>query len=228
MRLTPIEHKALDAMVAKQQAELDAMGVAARVSGAGILRALLKREAMAKGCWPNEQPVVAAPPAPKHDTEADLAAVLAAARANINRSNGFAYIPATMRACVTSGITIERAHSALLLAADRKVLELRPDRLTSDEDHRLCPPAPDGHAGFAWARFIDANISTPAPTPSAQIDPDALRRRIKKANKAGHSYASIADAAGINRGTFSGFTGGRPLGADKVAELDATLRSLGF
>jgi hypothetical protein len=235
LRLTLAEKDGLERVVAHREAELrQAHGMPGlNLSMAGFIRSLIAREMTAfEATQPAPVAVVAAPPpAPKHDPEADYAAVLATVRSKLTPKMGsLVMVPDIARACATSGITLDRVHAALMLANQRKETELRPDSSMSTklstEDAALCPKGFDDVA-LSVLRVIDADVSTPAPTPSAQIDPDALRRRIKKANKAGHSYASIADAAGINRGTFSGFTGGRPLGADKVAELDAALRRLG-
>ncbi len=63
VRLTPIEHEALSRLVESQQAQHEALGIAARASGASVIRVLLRREAQARGFWPGEAP----PPAPESD-----------------------------------------------------------------------------------------------------------------------------------------------------------------
>lgn len=59
LRLTPTERTALERLKALEQARYDELGVTARAGFGSVLRALIKREAQARGVWPG-----AAAPAP--------------------------------------------------------------------------------------------------------------------------------------------------------------------
>jgi hypothetical protein len=54
LRLTPVEHAALLAMVIEQQRAVDALGVVSRISPSAVMRSLLKAAAQERGLWPVE------------------------------------------------------------------------------------------------------------------------------------------------------------------------------
>lgn len=74
LRLTPAERRALDVLIARQQAQLDQLGVSVRVGAATLIRTWIKREAQAGGCWDSGAVVVvpAPPPAPTETRQLSL------------------------------------------------------------------------------------------------------------------------------------------------------------
>lgn len=188
VRLTPLEDDALRALVDRQRHQLEGMGIAAKATGASVLRMLLRQEAQRVGAWP-------ATSAPQVDQAADLATVLDAATAELARSNvaPLVLVPAVVRA---SKLTTERAHAALLEAVRRGALELRPEsgmgRL-SKADAALCLPGPEGST-LSVLRVVGAEVPAPkvnptksakSPKASDELDPVHIHKRYMKGLKAG-------------------------------------------
>lgn len=200
MRLTPREATALDKLVRMQQAQADELGIAGAVTRASAMRQLLRQSAKAKGIWDDAQ---AQPPSvaePQADPAADLAAVLEAANAELERSN---VAPLVMVAAVVraSKLTTPRAHAALNEAARRGQLELRPesgmDRL-SKADAALCLPGPQGSV-LSVLRVVGAEATKPTKSPKASgSDIASLKARWDASYAAGVPRKTIGDAAGMN------------------------------
>jgi DNA-binding transcriptional regulator YiaG len=161
-----------------------------------------------------------------NEEEICIAAVLDAANAELERSNlaPLVMVSAVVRA---SKLPTERAHAALIEAARRGQLELRPesgmDRL-SKADAALCLPGPQGSV-LSVLRVVGAE----ATKPEAELDADALRKRIERALKASRfeSAAELAREADVGQNDVSRIRKGFGLVQDKLARLDTALSARG-
>jgi hypothetical protein len=219
MRLTPREAMVLDSLVRMQQEQADELGIAGAVTRASAMRQLLRQAAKAKGIW-DASDSHPAPVEPQHDSEADLATVLAAAHAELEQSSmaPLVMVPAVVRA---SKLTTERAHAALSEADRRQMLELRPEsgmgRL-SKPDAALCLPGPQGSM-LSVLRVVGAEA------PVGELGPAAVAARIEQALTAGRfeSAAELARVAGLGPNDVSRIRAGHGLRQDKLTKLDEAL-----
>lgn len=93
------------------------------------------------------------PPSPARTPVDALAQLLAALDAEHDERTGLSFVPAVVRR-LSSAMTVSAAHDALLSAARRELVELRPEgglaRLSAEELAQ-CPPGPAGTL-LSWAR----------------------------------------------------------------------------
>jgi hypothetical protein len=106
------------------------------------------------------RPVAAAPAAPSTREDGGLGSILDALDATRDERTGLSFVPRLMER-LSPQLPVAIAHEALLDAARKEVIELRPEgglgRLTDDE-LRLCPPGPGG-TPLSWARRLDAGAA---------------------------------------------------------------------
>jgi hypothetical protein len=170
--------------------------------------------------------------------------------------DGLSFVPQVVRACATSGITLDRVHAALTTAQEKLELELRHNDNWTPEENALCLPGPEGtHLGTI--RFLDAaerakrlanprvpmsqRVSPPPPTPNEQtpadsspseVDVDKLRQRIERAIKRGiYTAAGLSRAAGLGengQNDMSRLRKGKGLLPDKLVKIDAALNQRGY
>jgi hypothetical protein len=125
-------------------------------NGLSLLRADFS-EALAQVLPKAAQPSVASANAEKKPGDAALSSLLSAVDATRDAQTGLSFVPSVV-ARKRASFTSDAAREALLTAAHRGLLELRPEggiNRLSAEELALCPPGPQG-TRLSWARRTES------------------------------------------------------------------------
>lgn len=256
MRLTPNEAQALATLVELEQAAIDEAGQVHRASQSSVLRALLRKEAIELGVWPDAAGLAAqekksepTPPAPAPVPEAPKSEPIetrpepspaaepkldeSVIEAHTDTRIGMTFVPTLVRALDGD---VAHIHEWLLDGARAGRWELRPEsgmgRLSSEETAQ-CPKNSDGTV-LSWVRLPHEKQT------SIEGDTEAVRKRLSKAIKKGNPWENqsafgkaLAPRIGIKDGSTIAWVrrflpGNTSTPQERIAEVDAMLREAGL
>jgi hypothetical protein len=252
-RLAPIEDRALKALIAMEQAEIDARGAPYRASAASVLRTLLRAKAVVVGVWDTGRPVSPAPPAvsaPVLSADTVREQVLSTLKALHAEKDTHDILTIPQLKAALPNIPGDRINATLLeLEGTRDVfLKIAGDPTTVSNPEQGFRVKDRGLVYFIFLEdsrqrtiFEVANPekSAPTPTPPApkkatkkELSDDDLIDLIKQAQSAGVSLAEIGRHLGYesNAGSTIGrwVSGKQKISVEKRPDLLAYLKEKGL